>query len=127
MIGLITQEAIDAVEKARKRRERECLGQESEAVSAAHAAAEGFQDVMAAEPEAAPKSFDGLGPIEGPPHPVQPGDADPGDYRRGYIEAGHAAPSPQHGPPVPHIDLTGSVGRLQAIHPSAPSGPWGER
>jgi hypothetical protein len=111
---VITQQAMAELEKGRKRRERERLGQVDDAVSGAHAAAEGYRAVMLEDQErrdGAEKAYDGRGPIEGPSHPMRPGDVDPGDYTRGYIEAGHAAPSPQHGTPVPHIDLTGSQAR----------------
>jgi hypothetical protein len=48
---VITEQAMAELEKGRKRRERERLGQADEAASAAHAAAQGFQHVMATEPE----------------------------------------------------------------------------
>jgi hypothetical protein len=134
MIGLVTQEAIDAVEKGRKRRER--TGQQmDEAASGAHAAAEGWRDAMEAEQEhrdGAPKASAYTDGREGPGHPVQPGEISAQDYTRGYLNQGHAADSPSnalgyHGAPVPHIDLTGSVGHLQPINPSAPMGPAGGR
>jgi hypothetical protein len=142
---VITEQAMAELEKGRKRRERERLGQAEEAASAAHAAAEGFQRVMATEREgcsdgdaamlAAEPDGDTEGDAatkarkatEGPAHPMMPGEIHPEDFGRGYLEAGHAAPSPQHGPPVPHINLTASRGHLTHINPIAPMGPGGNQ
>ena len=64
--------------------------------------------------EAAQKNYRERGAHEGAGRTVRPGHIEPGDLDRGYIEAGHAMPSPEHGlPRQPVIPLL--PGTLQPI------------
>lgn len=49
--------------------------------------------------EAAQKNYRERGAHEGPGRTVRPGHIEPHDLDRGYIEDGHALPSPEHGAP----------------------------
>jgi hypothetical protein len=60
---------------------------------------------------------------EGPGEPLGPGELSPGTLRRAYLDAGHAAPSPGHEPPVIRVDLSGDRGMMRGIIAQAPSMP----
>jgi hypothetical protein len=130
---VITAQAQAELEKGRKWRERERMGEveDCEPASGAHAAAEGWRDAMEAEhQDGAEKAYGGIGVTDGPGHPMHPDEIGAGDFTRGYISAGHAADAPGnpaglHAAPVPHIDLTASRGTLTHINPTAPMGPGG--
>ncbi|MHB1433601.1 MAG: hypothetical protein ACYCVZ_16005 [Streptosporangiaceae bacterium] len=72
-----------------------------DAVTGAHEAAEAHIDAMLgdADAEDAEKTYRQRGAYQGPGRTARPGRIEPGDVDRGYIEDGHAAPSPQHGAP----------------------------
>jgi hypothetical protein len=134
---VVTEQAMAELEKGRKRRERERMGQveDCEPASGAHAAAEGWRDAMEAEQghrDGALKASAYTDSREGPGHPMQPGEISAQDYTRGYLDQGHAADSlsnsaGHHAAPVPHIDLTASRGHLTFINPTAPMGPGGHQ
>ena len=145
---LVTQEARAAAEQARLQREglvqapavaekRRKKDRDRMPASGAHHAAEGAAGhvpaeddeddedcVLVSELPGLGKGFDRIGITDGPSSPVQPGQASPQDFGRGYISAGHGALSPSHGPPgTPHVDLRGDRGQVRPLSPSAPSMP----
>ena len=139
---LVTQEARQAAEQARlqseglapaaaeKRRKRKDRMPGSDAHAAAegalgHVPDQGDEDcVPLDELPGVGKGYEVGGIHEGPGDPVQPGQASPEDFRRGYLSAGHAAPSPGYqGPNVPHVDLRGDRGQVRPLNPLAPAAP----
>ena len=137
MTFVVTGEAIGELEKGRRKRERERLGQAeaSEAATGAHAMAEGHLTVMEAEGEGAEKAYRDRGATEGPGHPMRPGELEAAGLHRPYLTDGHAADAPGNWPssdggPAPgmrHADLTGSQARgvLIPAHVQASMGPAG--
>lgn len=82
-------------------------GRPFDAAAAGDTAPPGTREIAAAmlareqaDTAAAAKSFRDRGAAEGPSRPLQPGTLAPQDCDRGYIDAGHAAESPQSGPPA---------------------------
>jgi hypothetical protein len=85
------------------------------------------------------KSYEDVGITEGPGRYVTPGQITAQQFQREPLGEGQAAVSPQHEPPnampaqaptapVPrHVDLSGSQALVAQVHPSAPSGPGGQR
>src|SRR4029077_11569636 len=107
VIGSVTQvqqEALAAEKRRRKKDRPERTGNDpaSEvppAVTGAHDMAEGRRDAMeAAEP--ARKAYRDVGAHQGPGHRMQPGTVAPEQFSRPYMDQGHAADSPQAGPPT---------------------------
>lgn len=104
------REDLAAIEKRRKGKARE----RDDALTAAHAAEEAGMEAMRgengrsdgdAEAEAARKAISDIGCTDGPGMFGEPGMIEPGDFRRGPLDSGHAAISPQHAapnvPPMP--------------------------
>lgn len=92
------QQDMMTAEKRRRRRGRQDQDADGGApgATAAHAAAEAELD--AAERESAASKATGAEPGPGTfREPARP--PEPQDYRRGYLDEGHAAPSPQAAPP----------------------------
>jgi hypothetical protein len=103
------QQDMAAIEKARRKRDREGR----EALTPAHAAAEA--EAESTRRESAAKGYGGpraSSPGSGKPGPqnargaypgpgdfARPGDILPQDFTRPYLDQGHGAPSPQSGPP----------------------------
>lgn len=127
MIGSLTEarDQLAAIEKAKRRKRRESddrdqADEEPAVVTGAHHMAEGYRDGMADEGDSQ-KGFAERGAVEGPGHNDEPGHAEAGDFRRGYIDAGHAADSPQAEPPRRNPMHHGAPGVLQPIVlPDAP-------
>ena len=83
-------------------------GRPFDAAAAGDTAPPGTREIAAAmlareqaDTAGAAKSFGDRGAAEGPSRPLQPGTPGPGDFDRGYLDAGHAAPSPQSTSPRP--------------------------
>jgi hypothetical protein len=135
MIGSLTdiQREMADVEKRRKHRQAqpaERVGHapaaEAPGLTAAHAVAEAETtaggDATAGRAAGAGKaSCENLDATPGPGRFGEPGTIEPSDFRRRYLEAGHAAVSPQHGPPTADPLPPEGRGILRPLRfPSAP-------
>lgn len=104
---------------AAQKRHRDAKQREREALTAAHAADEAALEADCAgagrcedapvSAEGARKSIPGIEAEPGPGSFREPGTIGPEDFGRGYLDAGHAAPSPQQGAP--------NVAPLPPAHP----------
>jgi hypothetical protein len=141
LAGLATAQATKGRKK--DRRDREDRGGDW---TGAHAMADGAMDSMADDEDCggddrplAGKTYQDRGITGGPGRYMPPGRVAAQEFGRPYEAEGHAAASPGHGPPNPmppqaptmpfprHVDLTGQQALAAQIHPSAPSGPGGQR
>lgn len=133
MIGSVTQyqQEMLAAEKARRKRDRDLVPQDGETAEqplteAPEMARAAVEDVATAD---VGKDFRARGITEGPGDYMAPGKApDAGTYRRPYLDADHAAPSPMQEAPnrnpvagsppgeLVHINLPGTT---VAGHPPA--------
>jgi hypothetical protein len=117
MIGLVTQQARDAVEKARRDREDGTEYREAGIAASVDGQHEGFSKTV-------------HDAIEGPSHPLQPGELGPEDLQRPYLGSGRAADSPGNsvtsdGQPAArgrHVDFTRSRGVVVPLDPMNPGG-----
>jgi hypothetical protein len=87
---------LAAIEKARKKKDREAA--EPEALTPAHEAAQAEADAMM-DSETTAKAISDIGCDPGPGTFAEPGMIGPEDSRRPYLGDGHSAASPQQGPP----------------------------
>jgi hypothetical protein len=109
--------APDLIGKGRRGKDRE------PALTAAHEIAEAEFDGMDGEDEGrgreARKAISDIGAEPGPGRFTEPGSIEPQDFRRGPLDSGHAAVSPQQGPPnVPPLPPQGR-GILEPLPQSA--------
>ena len=97
----VTVEGQRAQAEAALKRRKNGKDRRPDAVTGAHAAAEGHINAMHddADPENAAKNFRERGAHEGPGEPVLPGHPLPPSFDRMPLDAGHAAQSPQHAEP----------------------------
>jgi hypothetical protein len=89
------ERAEDEAARARENRRRGRVGEPAD-VSAEQAATSAHAAARAGESR---KNFADRGATPGPDEPLEPGKPEPQDYRRPYVEAGHAARSPMAEPP----------------------------
>ena len=94
----VTAEAQQAQAEAVLKRRKNGKDRRPDAVTGAHAAAEGHVEAVRDDDdqEHAAKTFRQRGAYEGPGEPVLPGHPLPSSYDRLPLDAGHAAQSPQH-------------------------------
>lgn len=86
-------------EEREEREGHDMRGEEPPALAGARDAAQAEMNAGHAEAEAARKAIAGLEADPGPGSFREPGAIEPQQFSRPYLDTGHSAASPQHGPP----------------------------